>query len=558
VKREQLRLLFAPYRVLGRNRDLRLLFFAHTSSRLVQWLYLITLFILAYQISHSALTVALLTFVRLLPNALMLPISGALTDRWSARWLMVTSLIGRALCMIGLLFVTSQATLPLAYPTLFAATILSALFRPALVSMLPDVVEERRILEANSLMTQAEMVSQGLGPVLSGALVLTGNLHVAFLLSALTFILGAGAIVFVHPAHRAQDLDDAPDREGWLLHTTRGFHFLIHEHDHVLLAFAVALAGMAVLNGANYTLTVVLSQKSFGLGAQGAGFLNGVYGLGGLVGGLLIVPLVGARRIAPFFLIAAGADCLASILYGFSPHGPAPFALLGAVGFTDIVTRVAALTVIQIAVPRALLGRAFAAFESALLMAQVVGTLAVGPLIASEGPRLANFWLATVGVVTLAITAPRILQLEDVLGVRIFLRRVPILNPVSLTLLDDLASRVALERVPPDTEIIREGDHGDRFYIVKRGRVEVMARGGRERAAHIAELSRMDYFGEIALLRDVPRTATVRSRGLVELYSLSRHDFQELLQRSREFHDALHGVSAFRNVDLQNKLLLGY
>jgi MFS family permease len=145
--------VFAPYRVLHGNRRLSLLFFAHASSRLVQWLYLITLLILAYQISHSALTVGLLTFVRLLPNALVLPISGALTDRWSPRWLMASSLAGRAVCMIGLLFVTSKAGLPLAYTLLFVATVFSAFFRPALISTLPDIVKERQLIAANSLMT---------------------------------------------------------------------------------------------------------------------------------------------------------------------------------------------------------------------------------------------------------------------------------------------------------------------------------------------------------------------------------------------------------------------
>jgi CRP-like cAMP-binding protein len=135
---------------------------------------------------------------------------------------------------------------------------------------------------------------------------------------------------------------------------------------------------------------------------------------------------------------------------------------------------------------------------------------------------------------------------------------VPILNPVSLTLLDELAARMEVQEVPADTEIIHEGDHGDRFYIVKRGHVDVTAKGDRSQAAHIARLSRMDYFGEIALLQDVPRTATVMSRGPVELYSLSRDDFQELLKRSQEFQDAMHGISAYRNVDLQAKLLVNY
>ena len=72
----------------------------------------------------------------------------------------------------------------------------------------------------------------------------------------------------------------------------------------------------------------------------------------------------------------------------------------------------------------------------------------------------------------------------------------------------------------------------------------------------MATLSRNDYFGEIALLRDVPRTATVRSRGPVELYSLGRDDFRELLERSEELKSAMTGTSDARYVETQNRLLL--
>ena len=81
---------------------------------------------------------------------------------------------------------------------------------------------------------------------------------------------------------------------------------------------------------------------------------------------------------------------------------------------------------------------------------------------------------------------------------------------------------------------MREGEVGDRLYIVKEGEAEVVARGEGEREFEVATLSKNDYFGEIALLKGRSRTATVRSRGPVELYSLGRDDFWELLERSED------------------------
>ena len=122
--------------------------------------------------------------------------------------------------------------------------------------------------------------------------------------------------------------------------------------------------------------------------------------------------------------------------------------------------------------------------------------------------------------------------------------------------LDDLASCMELQKIPEGTDIVREGDVGDRLYILKEGEAEVVARAEGEREVEVATLSKNDYFGEIALLRDVPRTATVRSRGPVELYSLGRDDFWELLERSEELKSAMTGTSDVRYVETQNSLLL--
>jgi CRP-like cAMP-binding protein len=86
--------------------------------------------------------------------------------------------------------------------------------------------------------------------------------------------------------------------------------------------------------------------------------------------------------------------------------------------------------------------------------------------------------------------------------------------------LEHLAGRLVPLRLEPGTVVVREGDPGDRFFIVAEGTVEVSEYG---RA--IAELGPGGYFGEIALIRDVARTATVTTATQTVLYALDRDDF---------------------------------
>jgi MFS family permease len=543
----------APFLVFRGRRDLRILFAGQVVSALGDWLYVVSLIVVAYRISHSATLVALLTFARLLPNALFLPLAGVLADSWDRRTLMVAADVGRGLCMFGLLAVHSKAAMPLAFVLVFVATSMATLFRPALNSVLPSVVPEAELVHANNLIRQIDSLALVLGPALGGVFVLVGRTQAAFAVTGVTALLSAATLLLIRLPPRSVTLRPRDDT-GWLQQVAAGFHFLFAANRGVLGAFTLAIAGITLLDGAFWTLVVVLPRE-FQLGQEGTGFLNAAYGVGGLVGALVVALAAGRVGVTMLFVVASALSSVLAALWGLSPPGIAPYATLALVGVADVALMVAGTTIVQSATPDELLGRAFAAFEATTMGAMVAGSVIVGPAIERYGARAATVLFSAVGLLILLLCVPTLLRTEAELGSRIFLRRVPILSALSLRTLDTLASELQLERFDAGASLIRQGEYGDRLYLLKGGEVEVLAERGGDACLKIATLYTMDYFGETALLRDVPRTATVKAVTAVEVYTLSRHDFQQLLLLSGEFETAITGGSDARFSARQAKLL---
>jgi MFS family permease len=550
--------MLGPYGVLRGNRNLQLLFGGQVVSSFGDWLYVLALGILAYEITGSATVVAVLTFARLLPYAVLLPFSGVLADRGNRKVLMILADLGRGACMLGLLFAGSEETLWIAYPLVFLATVFSSLFQPAMSSVLPAIVgDEEKLVEANSIWSQMDAVSYVLGPALGGVLALLGAPELAFVINGATFLVSAATLLFVHvPPREAPETAEGDEEESWLSETLAGFRFLFRENEGVLAALTVALVGLSFTGGGIWTLILVLSDEAFGLGTEGSGFLNSVYGVGGVVGGLAAGYLASKVRLGPAVIWSIGAGSVVFICLGISPAGVLPFVIMFVVGILDIMVEVNSTTIIQTGTPEELLGRVFGAFDGVLILAMLAGALIVGPLIDLLGPRTTTVVSMLVALGIFLLCLPRLRKLDRVLGVRMFVRRVPVLSGLSHAVLEDLASRMTLEEVPDGTAVVSQGEVGDRLYIVKDGEAEVVARGEDGQEKELATLSKNDYFGEIALLKDVPRTATIRAKGALELYSLEREDFQNLLERSEKLKSAMTGTSDARYVETQNRLLL--
>lgn len=551
----RLRRLLGPYRLLPGNRNLALLFSGQIVSSLGSWLYVVALVVLTYNITHSATVVALLTFVRLLPFGLFLPFTGYLADKLERKALMIGADLGRGVCMFGLLLVHSRSTLWIAFPLIFVNTSLSSVFRPALNAVLPALVSSDDLPEANGLMSQMDSLSIVLGPSLGGVLILLGSIQAAFLVNGASFVVSAATLFLLRfPKLAAKPAESAA---GWIEELLGGFRFIFRENDGVLAGYTLSVAGMTLMGGAYWTLIIILSERVFHLGGQGNGFLNAAYGAGGLLGGFLsgAVKKVSMTQIYLVSSIFAG---LSIVALGFSPSGALPFMILAAAGIADVLAQISGTTIIQGATPAELMGRVFGAFESVLVLAMLVGTLMAGPLIQWLGPRTATWVFGVAGLVVLAACLPWLFRLKPVLGVRMFLRSVPVTAGLSRRMLDEVASLLQMQSFGPETVIVRQGEPGDRLYLIRSGEADVLAAptGTSGNPVVLGTIGKMDYFGEIALLRDVPRTATVRSRGAVETYSLSREDFQHLVGRSPELQASIAGTADARYIDTQNKLLL--
>jgi hypothetical protein len=194
-------------------------------------------------------------------------------------------------------------------------------------------------------------------------------------------------------------------------------------------------------------------------------------------------------------------------------------------GIGSSLVDVAGLTLVQRAVPDDVLARVFGVIQMLFLASMGIGAALVPALISWLGvetaliatgvflPLLVVLLGATVAKIDASAVPPEASELR-------ILASVPIFAPLPGGSLEHLAARLVPLRVDAGTVIVREGDSGDRFYIVAEGEIEVS-----QYDRTISELAPGGYFGEIALLRDVPRTATVTARTKAVLYALDRDDF---------------------------------
>jgi hypothetical protein len=271
--------------------------------------------------------------------------------------------------------------------------------------------------------------------------------------------------------------------------------------------------------------------------------MTAALGAGGLLGALGAFTL-GGRRLAVVFGVALVFWGLPIALMAPSSFLVSAVLLLAVVGAANSIEDVAAFTLLQRIVPDDVLARVLGAIWGLAMGAVALGSIFAPAVVSVLGPQAA---LVVVGLIlpVLALLAwSRLVGLDRAApcptAELAAIDRVPMFAPLSLAAREDLARVLVPMSVPAGDVVIRANEPGERFYIVADGEFEIVA-GNAHVAAHAG-----DHFGEIALLGDVPRTATVKAVVDSRLYALERSDFLAAVTGHSDVRAAGEGIAAER------------
>jgi MFS family permease len=505
------------------TRSLRRLQAAWAASSLGGWTFFIALAVYAYDVG-GATAVGVAAVVRMAPAAAAAPPMSMLGDRYSRRNVLLVLALARAAVLAGAAAVMWEAGPPaLVFALAALFTAIGTGHKPAQAALLPSLADEPRQLAAsNALWSAVDSVGFLAGAALAGVLIAVGGAELALSVTAVAFVAAAFALLGI-PADRREG-EPAPPLPGGrrAAEIAEGFRAVGADKR---LRLVVGVLGVSTLvEGAIDVLVVLIALELLDLGNAGVGWLNSAWGVGGVLGGAGAAMLVTRGRNATALVVAGLAIGIPLIVLTFAPEiGVAALGLV-VLGVGYAVMEVAGLTLVQRLASDAVLARAFGVVEGTYWLTTGIGSLLAPVLVLALDLRGA---LLVVGVTLPALMLLRwraLARLEASAPVPEdeyrLLRALPMFAPLPVARLEELAMRVTHVRRAAGETIIREGEPGDRFYVIAEGEVDV-TEGGRFRRTEPAG----DCFGEIALLREVPRTATVVARTDVDLLALDREEF---------------------------------
>lgn len=474
--------------------------------------------------------------IQLFSAAIFAPLAGAAADRVGGVRMLVAGYLGQSVAM-GATAVALVGGAPswLTYAVAATATTAVTATRPTQALVTPAL--SRSPVELGAVNVLSGWITAGGGlvaPALAGVLVAVAGPSAVFFAAALA-TMGAAVLAGGIPrsAPLAADLEN-PVRQT-LGDVATGLR-AIREHRAVRLVI-VLIGALFVLVGAVDVLALVLALGRLGLGRGGPGYLVASFGAGGIVGAAASLTLIGRRKLAPHFVSAALACGLALALLGVWPIAIAAFVLFAVAGAGRIVFGVAAQTLLQRAAPSHVLSRIFAVAEALAMAGLAVGALAVPVFVALGGVKAALIGIGALLPVIVVTRLRALIAIDDEATVPVVeiallrsMRMFALLPPPAL---EGLASALVPLELDAGTNVIVEGEPGDRFYAIAGGSVDVVAAG-----RYVTSLGRGDGFGEIALLYGIPRTATVTARTDVHLYALDRESFLVALTGHASAHVA--------------------
>jgi MFS family permease len=486
----------------------------------------------------------------LVPTALAAPYAGSMTRRRRPQIVRLAA-YGALTLALGAAAIAAFADAPAAVVLGWCAVAAGAFtfLGPTCAVVLPAIVRSARELTvANVWVESCESIGMLAGSLVATlllalqgpALVLAGG---ALLSLASTVITMSGGHIESPPASPA---DDAEARGP--VRTLLSSVAALRSRSHSGGVFAIA-CGHFVLVGAIDLIVVVLAGDELDLGSSGPGLLQTSVGVGALLCALVSTMLVRRDRLASLLMVSAGAIAIACVLLGAVPTLVTALILLPIVGFGESLLNLASRMLLQRSTPPDAAAGVFAAIELLMGIGMIAGSLGTQLLIAAGGADTALIGLGCFFAILLLLTWPSLEQADDNADIPVvaisLLRRIPAFAPLQPLALESVARAATEISVITGDVVMREGEPGDTFYAVADGSFDISCRG-----ECVSTAVRGAGFGEVALLANVPRTATITANSPGSLLAIHRVPFLIAVTGSDSSRQAAWGVIRTMGLDV--------
>jgi MFS family permease len=503
-----------------RNAQLRRVELAWGASIVAEWANFVALGVFAYHVG-GPIAVGIAGLVRLLPAAFIAPFAAFVGDRFRRERFLVAISAGGCFALAAsaaVYFLDRNEYVIFALASLFGLS--STLLRPALQALFPSLARTpEELIASNGAASTIEGLATIVGPLAAGILIAATDPGAVFMFAAVALL--AASLLFARVTVEGRMLPSAVAGARTLRRDVlAGFNMVLRSRKPRLVA-GLMLAQKFV-RGCLNVLIVVTAFRVLHSGAGAVGYMTAAIGVGSMIGAFGALALV-RRRLATPFGLALIVWGLPIVLVAPRPYLAGSLVLLALVGAANSVEDIAGFTLLQRVVPDELLTRVLGVVWGLAMGALALGSITAPAVVSAIGPRPA---LVVVGAILPLLTLLTWRELVDIdrtiaapaeeLAV---IEGVPMFAPLSLVAKEYLAATLTCVAIGAREVVIRAGDVGDRFYIVADGELEVVASGVRKMAGA------GDFFGEIALIRDVPRTATITALTDCHLYAMDRADF---------------------------------
>ncbi len=525
------------------NPALRRIQLALAGSMTGDWAYATAVVVWAYGVGGAKL-VGIYGAVRLVLMAFAAPIGSMLGDRLPRKAVLIGSDLTRAtLIAVNTVCLVVGAPPLVILGVAIVTSVVGCVFRPAQMAWMPSLTTRPEELTAsNGASSTIESLAFFVGPAIGGLLVATTNVETVFVLNGLTFLWSAFMVWGIHPnapdIHEGADAPDAKPREGLLREMAGGFSHIARDRN--LIMVAILVCAQTIVAGATVVLGVVFAVDILHRPPAAVGIVDSAFGVGAIVGGFVAIGRAARNRLSGDLALGTILWSLPLLLIVVWPSPVTVFAAVITLGFGNPLVDVNFATIVQRIAPDAVLGRVFGAYQGSVIGTMALGAAVTPFLIENLGLR----WTLTILALVVGLPAiaflPHCARLDATLrppeGTEL-LRGIAIFAPLPLSSLEALARSLVPESAAAGETIVREGEGSDRFFIIEGGRVEVTQDG-----RPIRHEGPGDFFGEIGLLRDVPRTATVTAVEDTRLYCLARDEFLDAVSGTDEAFTAANDI----------------